>query len=195
LLLNADQIQMQNGDQYRGSVLSLSRDTLLLQNDNLGVVRLARDKIAFINFGPVQGTNFAGPIGFATNASPKSALAATNSSPEFAALLRQLGAHTNLIQQVRKQFLSEAGPEANAKFDELLAGLSSGKLDVSDLLAQARTAAEQLRTARKDLGEEGGIMLDSYLSILDHFLKTTAPLSASRTNTPTPRPSPLLEDQ
>jgi len=47
---------------------------------------------------------------------------ASNRSPAF----RGMSMNTNLIQQVQKQFLSGAGPEANNKFDELLGGLMSG---------------------------------------------------------------------
>ena len=77
-----------------------------------------------------------------------------------------MGAHTNLIRQVQKQFLTDAGPEANKKFDELLSGLMSGKLTVDDLRAEARSAADQLRALKRDPGEDSSFAADAYLAIL-----------------------------
>ena len=94
---------------------------------------------------------------------------------------------TNLIQQVQKQFLSGAGPEANNKFNELLGGLMSGKLSVEDIRAEAKSAADQLRALQKESGEDTGFATSAYLAILDHFLQETAP-SGSATNAPGPLP-------
>ena len=113
---------------------------------------------------------------------------ATNLSPAF----RQLGANTNLIQQVQKQFLSGAGPEANNKFNELLGGLMSGKLSVDDIRAEAKTAVDQLRALQREGGEEAGFATDAYLAILDHFLKETAP-SGTATNAPAALPKLIPE--
>ena len=87
--------------------------------------------------------------------------------------MRQLGANTNLIRQIQKQFLGDAGPEANQKFEELLGGFLSGKLTMDDIRGQAQSAADQLRALKRDGGESPGFAADAYLSILDHFLKET----------------------
>ncbi len=104
---------------------------------------------------------------------------------------------TNLMQQVQKQFLSGAGPEANTKFNDLLGGLMSGKLRVDDIRAEAKSAADQLRTMQRESGEDAGFAANAYLSILDHFLKETAP-SGSATNAPASpaasKPSPAQKD-
>ena len=50
--LRADQVEMQNGDRYVGTVLSMSADALVLQNDVLGTVKLPRGKVAHITMGP-----------------------------------------------------------------------------------------------------------------------------------------------
>ena len=100
-----------------------------------------------------------------------------------------MGAHTNLIRQVQKQFLTDAGPEANKKFDELLSGLMSGKLTVDDLRAEARSAADQLRALKRDSGEDSGFAADAYLAILDQFLKGTKPATPA-TNAPAPSSAP-----
>jgi hypothetical protein len=103
-----------------------------------------------------------------------------------------------VIQQVQKQFLSEAGPEANGKFDELLSGLMSGKLSVGDISAQAKAAADQLRQLKREGGEEAGFAMDAYLSILDHFIKEIPP-PPTATNAPAParqakaKPAPEAE--
>ena len=96
---------------------------------------------------------------------------------------------------MQKQFLGGAGPEANDKFNELLGGLMSGKLTVDDIRAQAKSAADQLRALQRDSGEEAGFAANTYLAILDHFLKETAPPVASATNSPAPgaKPKPLPE--
>jgi hypothetical protein len=69
------------------------------------------------------------------------------------------------------------------KFNELLGGLMSGKLSVDDIRAQAKTAADQLRALKREGGEDAGFAADTYLAILDHFLKDTAS-SGPITNSP-----------
>ncbi len=97
-----------------------------------------------------------------------------------------MGAHTNLVKQIQKQFLADAGPEANQKFDELLNGLLSGRLTMDDLRAQAQSAADQLRELKRQGGEGAGIATDAYLAVLDQFLKEV-PASAAATKAPARR--------
>src|SRR5881397_996696 len=49
--LRADQVEMQNGDRYLGTVLSLDTNTLVLRSAVLGTVTLPRGKVALIHFG------------------------------------------------------------------------------------------------------------------------------------------------
>jgi hypothetical protein len=167
-----DQIEMQNGDRYVGQVLSLDAKTVVLQSAVLGTVRVARSKVAVITLGPAAATN-----------SPALTLPAATAGTNAAPALRGLGANTNLIQQVQKQFLSGAGPEANDKFNELLGSLMSGKLSVEDIRTEAKAAADQLRALQRESGEDAGFATGAYLAILDHFLKETAP-SVAATNGP-----------
>ena len=181
--LRADQVEMQNGDRYVGHVLSLNTNTVVLQSDVLGTLRLPRSRVAIITLGPGPATD-SPALPMATNAftpaaSSKSANVASNLSPGLLGLSKS----TNLIQQVQKQFLSGAGPEANNKFNELLGGLMSGKLSVEDIRAEAKTAADQLRVLQRESGEDAGFGASAYLAILDHFLKETAP-SGPTTNGP-----------
>ena len=184
----ADQVEMHNGDRYLGKVLSLNTNTLVLENEVLGTVRLSREKVALITLGSrpsVRATPLPSPVNSQVGASSAArAGIATNPSPDF----RKLAGHTNLIRQVQKQFLGDAGPEANQKFDELLSGLMSGTLTMDDLRAQAQSAADQLRALKSEGGEEAGFATDTYLAILDRFLKGSAP-AGTQTNAPPPPPA------
>jgi hypothetical protein len=128
------------------------------------------------------------------------ALAATNSSSEISTRLRQLGTNSLLMKQVQSQFLSGADPEAKDKFNELFSGLLTGKLNVSDIRAEAKSAADRLRAARKDMGNDAGFMIDGYLAILDHFVRETAPAAAPPGAPPAvspskPKPAPEAEQE
>jgi hypothetical protein len=180
----ADQVQMRNGDQYFGTVVSLNKDTLVIQSDVLGTIRLPRNKVASVDF-VVNTVAHATAVVPATNSMTRfPALTPTNAPADFSATLQQLGGSSNVLQQIQTQYLSDAGPEAKAKFNELLSGYLSGKLTVNDIRAQAQATADQVRGMRKDLGEDAGGLIDGYLAILDTFLKETAPPPGSVTNTP-----------
>lgn len=174
-VLRADQVEMQNGDHYAGKVLSMTADTVVLQSEVLGKIVLPRVKVAKINLG---ASAVAAPSTTArsTNRAAAASILVTNSNPDIAAALHNLGADTNFIEQVRKQFLSDAGPAANNKYDELVAGLFSGKFDMNSLRAQAKEAADQIRALKKQGGDVGE-PLDSYLAILDNFLRQSATAS------------------
>ncbi len=182
--LRADQVLMQNGDQYFGTVSILTTNTLILQSDVLGTVLLPRAKLASITFSTHVPSRVA--EGTVPARAPVAAVSTTNIPAEVPASLRKLAAHTNLIQQVQSRFLADAGPEANAKFNELMNGLTSGKLSITDLRAEAKKSVEQLRELQRGLGEDTSSSLDAYLSILDHFLKETP--ASSTTNTPRAAP-------
>jgi hypothetical protein len=180
--LRADQIEMQNGDRYAGKVVSMTADTIVLQSDVLGKLTLPRNKVANINLGSLPAAAPATPpVVRTTNQPPAASLTLSNGNPDISAALRHLGANTNFVNQIRTKFLSDAGPEANGKFDELWGGLLSGKLDMNGLRAEAKSAADQIRALKKQ-GADVGEPLDSYLAILDNFLKQTAPAAAPKTN-------------
>jgi hypothetical protein len=190
--LLADQVELQNGDRYVGHVLSLNANTVVLQSDVLGTLRLPRSKVAAITLDPQPVTNSPAPLS-PTNHPVRPAVASPpRSGADLAPALRQLGVSTNLIQQVQKQFLSGAGPEANNKFNELLGGLLSGKLSVDDIRAEAKSAADQLRTLQRESGEDAGFAASAYLAILDRFLKESAPATPT-TNAPAPSPKAEAE--
>jgi len=190
--LRADQVQMQNGDRYVGKVLSVTADTLVIQSEMLGKVSLPRAKVVSITLGaaPVLAAAPA-PTNRPANV-PQAALANTND--DLSAALRSLGANTNFIQQVQGQILGDAGPDANKKYNELVGGLMSGKLNLNDIRNEAKSSADQLRQLKHDLGPEAGDSLDAYLDILDNFLKETGPntpaVKAGTSAVPQPNTSP-----
>ena len=187
--LRADQVEMQNGDRYLGTVLSLDTNTLVFRSAVLGTVNLSRGQVALITLGPGGATNFTRAASATKHQPTAPFIAMTNGITDLSASLRQLGANTNFIEQVRAQFLADAGPEANSKFNGMVSGLLSGRLTVNDVRAEAKSAADQLKELKRDLGEDGGGALDGYLAILENFLLETAPpLSVSATNVSRPLP-------
>ena len=187
--LRADQVVMQNGDTYGGKVLSLTTNSLVLQNENLGNITLPRSKIASIILGILPAATNSPVARPLEPAAGRPASVQTNFLVELSAAFRGLRDQTNLIQQVKSQILDPAGPEAAAKFNELLDGLGTGKIGLSDLRAEARSAADQLRSLKTELGPEVSAELESYLVILDGFLKETAPVSAATNSSRTVSPA------
>jgi len=180
-----DEVKMQNGDTYNGRVLSFNGETLLLQNDNLGTMKVPQGKVLSITFGARPGPGWTPPA-IATNrpVHPLATLSGTNGNSQLASVFRELNTNSNLVQQVQEQLLGEGGPQARDKFNDLLSGLMSGKMDLNGLLAEAKSTAAQARAARKDLGDDAGAVLDGYLAILDGFIREAEPAGASTTNVP-----------
>jgi hypothetical protein len=163
-LSHADQLQMGNGDVYFGKVVSMSDTNVILQSEVLGKITLPRDKVSSISLGNVS----ARPLKQVNGAMKKpEGVAAPDLTEEF----KKLRTNQMDIAAIKAQYLSQAGPEATQKFDELLNGLMTGKVTLPELQAQARTAADQIRTLRRELGEESGEALDGYLAILDNFVR------------------------
>jgi len=174
-----DRVEMQNGDRYFGRVLSLNTNTLVLRSEVVGEVRLPRGKVALIVLGADTPTNAASALAFPNSRSA----AQTNTVLDLSASLRELGANTNFIRQVQAQILGDAGPEANNKFNEMVAGLMSGKVTVNEIRTEAQSAAAQLKVLKRELGDDAGWAFDGYLAILENFLNETAPPPAvSSTN-------------
>lgn len=178
--LSADLLQMQNGDRYNGKVLSVSAETVVLQNDVLGKVTLPRSKVANV----IIGTN-ANVVAATTTTAP-AATVFTN-LPDAAAISALTKTGTNaasnaeVIKNIREKMLA-GSPDAAAKYDELASGLMSGKLDVNDIRRQAQSSADQLRKLKRELGPEAGDSLDSYLEILDGFLNETTAGTTNRSS-------------
>ncbi|MEY2466783.1 MAG: hypothetical protein QOD03_1304 [Verrucomicrobiota bacterium] len=193
--LHADQVVMQNGDHYTGKVLSMSADTVMLESEVLGKINVPRKNVASL----LIGTNAAAPKAVATLplaspaaappvAAPAPTTALANTNVDLSAALRNLGANTNFVQQIREQMLSTS-PEANKQYSEMINGLATGQLNLNDIRARAKSSADQLRAYKKELGPEADDALDMYLEVLDNFLKETA----SEPVVATPAPSPKIQ--
>jgi hypothetical protein len=171
----ADQVLMQNGDTYKGTVLAVTTNAVVLQSPNLGRISLPRAKAAAVFFGDRAGTNTVPDSPAPALQRPRPAAAQTKVTTGLGEAMRGIRGQTNLLQAVQTQMLGDANPEATAKFNELVEGLSTGKMDMAGLRAEAAAAAEQLRSLKKELGADAGGELDTYLAILEKFLKETPP--------------------
>ena len=192
--LHSDMVEMQNGDRYFGKVLSMSADSVVLESEVLGKIHVPRKKVASLLFAPgaeslKPGTNDARLSAFTNLPAFVPATAPAGTNGQVAAALRQLGANTNLIAQVRQQMFA-GNPEAAGKFDELVTGLMTGQLTLEDLRRQAKESADQLRALKRELGPEVGDSLDAYMSVLDGFLKETAAEPAKPAHASSPKVSP-----
>src|SRR5215469_7814827 len=183
---SADQITLRNGDVLNGKVLSMTTNSLVLEDESLGTLTLPRVKVSNITFGAVSAVLQPGAISpgnpLQAPASPK-AVAPTQLDSSLSALqamLRQVRANSNLVQEVEAQVLgSSASPEAVNKFNELLDGLSTGQIDLNGLRSEAQTAANELQDYKNQLGPDASEEMDGYLSILNHFLNETAPTNGT----------------
>jgi len=126
----ADSIEMRNGDRYVGTVLSIDAKQLRLKSENLGILRIDRQKIGTVHLG---------------EAAPAPAVAVSDSprpSTNAVVAVKPTGASSTsgqaVVYEIRTQFLATAGPEANALFDSTVQGVLSGKITVGDIRSQAR---------------------------------------------------------
>ena len=179
-LVRADELEMVNGDRYVGKILTLNTNTVVWKSEVLGTVNLPREKVSKISLG--SATASALPrASVHTNQQLKASLPASANNPEQNAVLTQLRSNSNLMHQVETQFLNDADPAAKNKYNELMAGLMTGKLNIGDIRAEAKSASDQLRSLKKDTGDSTGI-LDGYLEILDKFVAETEGSTPSATN-------------
>jgi len=164
----ADQITLRNGDVLNGKVLAMTTNMLVLQDDSLGTLTLPRVKVSNITFGAAVSPAMAGPRANSTSTS------IANSGLQ--SVFREIREHSNLVQEVEAQVLgSSASPAAVNKFNELLDELGSGQMDLNGLRWEAQTAANELQEYKKELGPDADEEMSGYLSILNNFLRETAP--------------------
>jgi hypothetical protein len=190
-LLHADELQMDNGDRYFGKVLSVSGDTVVFDGEVLGRIRVPRKRVALVTFGTnTVAARMVANAALAPVAAHQSVPAPTSTNADLSAALRSLGANTNFINQVRESMLA-GNPAAAGKYDELVGGLLSGKLNMADLRREAQTSANQLRDLKKDLGPDADDSLDGYLEMLNYFLSQTG--TAPTNTSPAPLPKPQLQ--
>jgi len=188
LSTRADQVNMQNGECYIGKVVTLSNETVVVQSDVLGTLKVPRSKIANITF----GTNAVpAPVQTPVVASVQPTRPPfTNSSADLTTAIQQLRADPNAMQKIEQQFLAGADPQAKEMFNQMMGGLMNGTLNLDDIRTKAKSAADQLRSAKKELGDDAGFAVDGYLAVLDSFLRETATSGGVSTNPPASQPKP-----
>lgn len=153
----ADLLSMVNGDRYHGAIQLVNEKEVHLQSEILGLIKIPRAKVTAIQFGDVK------EVAPAPAVAPKAAAAGTTNEFVF---------DPKAIEKVQQEFLGTATPEANAMFSEMLQGLSSGKISVNDIRAQAAETLKQLKELQAELGEEGdNPLLATYGSILEKFVR------------------------
>jgi hypothetical protein len=176
-VIQADEVEMQNGDRLSGKVLSVSASTVVIESEMLGKVNVPRKNILAVVFGtnasPAKTTS--GVLQAAVPANPPASISLTawlSTNGVSSASIRSPDMDTNVIRQIREQMLA-GNPVAAAKFDEIADGLMSGKLDLDDLRREASVAAGQLRELKRQ-DPELGDSLNAYLQVLDNFLNEPA---------------------
>lgn len=183
----ADSVELSNGDVLHGKVVSLDGSLLKLRSEVHGEMSIARDKVARISLGD-------GPAKPASEKPAAKGKAEAEVNPQDRA--RQLlkdGVNPKDLAALQQQFPALAtSPQAQKYFNDTVAGLVSGKLDVQDLRKDAIKARNELKALqadlKKQLGDDGG-MLDGYLSILEKFIAETEPAKPPA-NAPAPAPAP-----
>jgi len=90
--------------------------------------------------------------------------------------LRTEGVDPALVNELKLRLPGFTSPPVQKYFNDTVDGLISGKITLGDIRNDAVKARDQLNDLKKDLGPDGAV-LDGYLSILDGFIKETAPPS------------------
>ncbi|MGN6384768.1 MAG: hypothetical protein ACTHMT_00875 [Verrucomicrobiota bacterium] len=187
----ADMVECDNGDRYTGKVLSLNEKELKLKNDIQGTITIPREKITVIALKPAVAATLKNRPAPRLNSS----LVVTNGNPQI---------DPNAVAQVQQQFLGEANPEANRLFQEMVAGLMSGKLDVNDIRSKAQSTLGDLKSFEKEIGDgEDADMLRTYMGLLQNFLSASAgqtnitskPLTPTRPVAPVTPGTPAKQDE
>ena len=175
----ADQVEMQNGDRYSGKVLSYTNNVVLLTNDFAGTIALPRTNVARVLIGTAPSGSAA-----ATKAETASLLPGLPTNFLASAMTNlQKSSTAEQAAKVKEQLLGDADPATKAKFDEMLGDITSGKMSMGDLRAQAVSAASQLRQLKKEMGPQSEETLDGYLTVLESFIKEVpADSPVTRTN-------------
>jgi hypothetical protein len=189
--VSADQIETTSGDHFTGKVLSVTNDMVLLQSDVLGQVTIPKSKVSSIKMGSAgraaTGSQSVNPgAAYPSTLTTQNTISSTNASAvvttDLGRAIKQLDSDPNAVKKVQEQYLAGTDASTKAKFNELLSGLQTGQIKVSDLRAQAQSAVDQLNSYKKELGPEAGEALNSYLSVLESFLRESGNPSSTVTN-------------
>jgi hypothetical protein len=176
----ADIIECDNGDRYHGKVLSMDEQKVVLKNDIAGTLQIPRARIVTLSFRDKAVAPAAARV------------ASTNS-----AVLRPgaVSFDQNAVQKVQNEMLAGATPEANQMFNEMVQGLMSGQMDVTDIRRKAQSTLQELRSLQKELGDdETAALLNSYGAVLESFLKQAPARPSAAPAKPTAVPVQIDEE-
>lgn len=159
-------IEMVNGDRYSGNVVSMNRTNVTLRSEAQGPITLPRSQVARNTFGNAE------VVGQPLAATNRSSGSVPQTLPALDLALKQQAQTTlsNRVAPIPEDLLAQAGPEANRQYTELLRGLMTGSLSVSDLRTRALQTLQEAEEVKQDLGPEADKMLDGYLQILRAFV-------------------------
>lgn len=168
--LQADSVQLVNGDVVSGKVISLDAKQLKLQSDVFGQMTIERTKIASIHLGDA-------PVAKKPTTPPQPA-----GAQDLAEQLRRQGVDPKTLNEVKKVFPLLATPAAGNYFDKTVSGLMTGTIGVQDVRKDAVKAVDEIKKLEKELGPEVTQALRPYLGILEEFIRETDPAK------PAPKP-------
>ena len=88
--------------------------------------------------------------------------------------LRRLGVSEAMKKNLQLSLPGFTTPEVQGYFNDRVQGLMNGSIQIGDIRNDAIDAREQLKGIMGELGPDAAA-LQGYFSILDHFIKETAP--------------------
>lgn len=196
--LNADVIQLDNGDTLNCKILSVTAKEVTIESDALGKVTLPREKVTAIVLGDslpkdkpkkpagakaADGKEGETPLEIIERLAPKdfgpkavadlekNAVPAANPDDVIDQLRRE-GVDPALREALQLRLPGFTAPEVQTYFNDTVDGLITGRLNLKDIRKDAMNAHTQLKELRDDLGPDAAA-LDGYLGILEGFLKNT----------------------
>jgi hypothetical protein len=193
--LHAEVIQLNSGETIHGKLLSVNDKTLKIRHEIFGDMEIPRDKVLAIVLGQLSDGKLVKPDGTdAEPETPKQVIdrlvnkefgpktveqleqgAKRQSTPQDAVdQLRREGVDPRLTDQLHLMLPGFGAPEVQDYFNGKVSGLMDGSVTLQDIRKDAINARDQLNEIMEDLGPDAAA-LQGYFSILDNFIKKTAP--------------------
>lgn len=192
--LNADELQLVNGDTVRGHVVALDEKQVRVKSELLGELTIERKNVRSIQLSDeVIRSSLPNTLkGELPSAAPPADGGKKSVSVDD--LLKQLQASGGKVdsEDLIKRFEKEGGdgdvvgelkksqhllgsPKVQAYVQKQISGLMDGSVKVNDIRNEAIRARDETKKFLKDLPPEAQTALDPYLGILEKFIKETEP--------------------
>jgi hypothetical protein len=175
--IEADSVQLVNGDMLNGRVVGLDEQQLRLESDVHGKLSIPRAKVVSITFGDRKPAP--APVAAPAAANP---LVPTSSVDDILKQLRAGAVGQNDVGEIQKMIPLLTNPDAFQYFSNKLSGLKDGSLSVQDIRKEALRARAMVKDL--NLGPEAEQALSPYLGILDRFLRESDPSRGAPAKTP-----------